>query len=90
MPPDQTVSETAYIKIDLEAGFNDTSSKRLCPMRKQLSERMFATATCLGYRRRGIGRNRIKAELLGGLFLLAGEKALEEFGAFPFIVFMLS
>ena len=27
-------------------------------------------------------------ELFGGFFLLAGEKALEEFGAFPFIVFM--
>jgi hypothetical protein len=48
-------------------------------------DRRLSTRRRRGYRSLGIGRDPAEQELLGGLFLLAGEKALEEFGAFLFI-----
>jgi hypothetical protein len=39
----------------------------------------------LRYRNLGIGPDLADPELLGGFFLLAGKKALQEFGAFLFI-----
>jgi hypothetical protein len=45
---------------------------------------MFVTALCLHYRSRRVGRYPDEPELFGGLFLLAGEKALQVSRPFHF------